>query len=208
MTRDMLDADSAAGASTLMVHCDADIRMGMPESGWSRDELSGRARWENEHIGQSRYCAPRYWYLGKILLLVQEAVEQGRWKLWCKEHAIHRNRWRRGRLLALAFASPDEVAGLTVQAAEALAREALGPAATPDGCRCQIAPFADIGQEDPGGSAPGSRRCDQGGRPAAVHFRTKTAAHRPGSRLRGARTKPSRRSLETSSRQTPQVRRI
>jgi hypothetical protein len=59
-------------------------------------------------------------------LLVQEEVEDGHWESWCEEHTIQRNRWQRGRLLAMAFDSPDEVAGLTVQTAEALARQALG----------------------------------------------------------------------------------
>lgn len=127
MIRAMVIDGPAVGATTLAAPCDAGVRMGMPEADWSREELSGRACWENDQIGQSRRCAPRYWFLGKILLLIQDEVEDGHWESWCEEHAVQRNRWQRGRLLAMAFRdSPDAVDGLTVQAAEALAREVLG----------------------------------------------------------------------------------
>jgi hypothetical protein len=126
MIRAISDDGSTAHTAALTLQCDAGVRMGMPEAGWSREELSGRACWENEQIGRSRRCAPQYWYLGKILRLVQDQVQDGHWESWCEEHTIQRNRWQRGRLLAMAFDSPDDVADLTVHAAEALAREALG----------------------------------------------------------------------------------
>ncbi|HVA46450.1 MAG TPA: hypothetical protein VNH11_08760 [Pirellulales bacterium] len=106
--------------------CSADIRMDVPADDWTLDELLDRAAWENQQIGKSRRCSPRYWYYGKSLLLAQSQVGKGGWKAYCTEKEVNLDAWKRGRLLALAFPSPDDVADLTVEAATALARELLG----------------------------------------------------------------------------------
>ena len=100
--------------------------MGVPMRDWTLDELYDRADWEDKQIGQCQRCSPRYWYFGKAMLLVQAQVPEGGWKAWCVEKKIQPDRWKRGRLLALAFPSPEAVAHLTVDAAVALARELLG----------------------------------------------------------------------------------
>lgn len=102
------------------------VRKGIPSGDWSLEELYDRAEWEAKHIGQSKLCAPRYWNFGKAMLLVQAQVVAGGWKAWCVERSIQPDRWKRGRLLALAFSSPDEVAHLPIEAATDLARELLG----------------------------------------------------------------------------------
>jgi hypothetical protein len=104
----------------------AEARMGVPASDWTLDELYVRAEWESKQIGRSEHSSPRYWYFGKAMLLVQKQVVEGGWKAWCVEKRIQPDRWKRGRLLALAFHSPDEVANLTIDAATELARELLG----------------------------------------------------------------------------------
>ncbi|HQU47396.1 MAG TPA: hypothetical protein PK867_31625, partial [Pirellulales bacterium] len=128
----MLDLDArfddgyASESAIALAEPDGGVRTDVPNAGWTREELSDRARWENDQIGQSRYCAPRYWYLGKILLLVQADVQHGHWEAWCEAHEIQPDRWKCGRALAMAFGSADDVARLTVKAAEAAAREILG----------------------------------------------------------------------------------
>ena len=101
-------------------------RMDLPTRDWALCELYNRALWENSQIGRCRRCAPNYWYFGKVMLLVQSQVADGAWTAWCVEHRIQRDRWKRGRRLALAFASADDFAELTIEAADALAREILG----------------------------------------------------------------------------------
>lgn len=104
----------------------ASVRMGVPNADWSERELYDRARWENQQIRHTRSHAPRYWFLGKVLLALQQQVKPGRWEAWCKKHKIQRDRWKRGRLLALAFDSADQVAELPILAAVDRARERLG----------------------------------------------------------------------------------
>ncbi|HVA50386.1 MAG TPA: hypothetical protein VNH11_28795 [Pirellulales bacterium] len=101
-------------------------RMDFPSEGWTLPELYDRARWEDKEIGHCQRCCPRYWFFGKVLLLVQAQVPEGGWQDWCIENHIQRDRWHCGRLLALAFESPDDVAELTIDEAERLAREILG----------------------------------------------------------------------------------
>lgn len=101
-------------------------RMDFPTDGWTLYELYHRARWEDQQIGLSQRCCPRYWFFGKVLLLVQAQVAEGGWQAWCAENHIQRDRWHCGRLLALAFEVPDDVAELTIDEAERLAREILG----------------------------------------------------------------------------------
>jgi hypothetical protein len=105
---------------------EAEVRMDMPDDHWTIAELYGRAAWEVGQIGKSRRCSPRYWYFGKSMLLVQQQVANGGWKAWCAARHIPADRWKRGRLLALAFASPDALADLTIEAATNKARELLG----------------------------------------------------------------------------------
>ncbi|HQU46324.1 MAG TPA: hypothetical protein PK867_26190 [Pirellulales bacterium] len=102
------------------------LRMDLPTDRWTLPELYERAKWEDRQIGHSQRCCPQYWYFGKVLLLVQAQVRDGRWQGWCVENGIQRDRWHCGRLLALAFASPNDVADMTIAEAEALAREILG----------------------------------------------------------------------------------
>lgn len=102
------------------------VRMDLPAADWTLQELHARALWENEAIKQAKRHAPRYWYLGKVLLVVQGEVGHGKWKRWCDERHINRNRWQRGRHLAMAFSSPEKVAGMTIEAAHDLACKVLG----------------------------------------------------------------------------------
>jgi hypothetical protein len=107
-----LHADSFARSGDTSCDSGAAVRTGVPNGDWSLEELYLRAAWEANHIGRSEFCSIRYWNFGKAMLLVQSQVLEGRWK--------------RGRLLALAFSSPDQVANLTINAATELARELLG----------------------------------------------------------------------------------
>ncbi|MGH7140106.1 MAG: hypothetical protein ACREHD_30575 [Pirellulales bacterium] len=102
------------------------VRMDLPAADWTLEELHARALWENEAIKRAKRHAPRYWYLGKVLLVVQGAIGHGNWKRWCDERHINRNRWQRGRHLAMAFESADDVADMTIEAAHDLACELLG----------------------------------------------------------------------------------
>ncbi|MGH7135603.1 MAG: hypothetical protein ACREHD_07675 [Pirellulales bacterium] len=104
----------------------APVRMDMPGDGWTLVELFDRATWEAERIGNAPRCAPRYWYFGRTMLFVQKQVADGAWKAWCAAKHIPADRWKRGRLLALAFTAADDVAELTIAAACVLARERLG----------------------------------------------------------------------------------
>ena len=103
-----------------------DPRMDFPTDRWTLQELYERAKWEDQQIGHSQRCCPRYWYFGKVLLLVQAQVPEGQWQAWCVENGIQRDRWHCGRLLAKAFGSPYDVAEMIIDEAEALAREILG----------------------------------------------------------------------------------
>ncbi|HET6884086.1 MAG TPA: hypothetical protein VFI31_28285, partial [Pirellulales bacterium] len=104
----------------------AGVRMDLPSAAWTLEELYARASWENDEIQKCRKHATRYWYLGKVLLFLQDQVAEGRWEAWCEAHRVNRNRWQRGRLLALAFQSAENVADLTVQEAVEQAKEILG----------------------------------------------------------------------------------
>jgi hypothetical protein len=121
-----LHADSFARSGDTSCDSGAAVRTGVPNGDWSLEELYLRAAWEANHIGRSEFCSIRYWNFGKAMLLVQSQVLEGRWKAWCIERKIQPDRWKRGRLLALAFSSPDQVANLTINAATELARELLG----------------------------------------------------------------------------------
>jgi hypothetical protein len=127
MLETLFDDCSAYDFAIALIDDDARVRAGVPDADWTREDLSRRAVWENNQIGQSRYCSPNYWCLGKILLLIQADIKHGHWEAWCEEHKIQPDRWKCGRVLALAFSSPDKVARLPVKAAEAAARELLGP---------------------------------------------------------------------------------
>src|SRR6185437_80081 len=104
----------------------ANVRMGVPDGDWSRDELDARAVWENGQIKPRQRHAPHYWFLGRVLMVVGEAFESAHWISWRSEHRINRTRCERAQLLARAFGSEDEVADLPVLAAVALACKRLG----------------------------------------------------------------------------------
>ena len=123
---ELVDDGYARESAIALAEPEGGVRLDVPDADWTREELSDRARWENDQIGQGRNCAPRYRYLGQILLLVQADVQYGHWEAWCEEHQIQSDRWKCGRVLALAFGSADDVAHLTVKAAEAAARDILG----------------------------------------------------------------------------------
>lgn len=105
---------------------DANVRRGVPSGDWSRQELSDRAVLENQQITDREKDASHYWLLGKALLFIGADLDYGPWKQWCREAGIERTRWYRATLLARAFGSPDELAGLSIRGATALARELLG----------------------------------------------------------------------------------
>lgn len=114
------DQNNAAGGN---------IRQGLPGPDWTRDELFARAVWEYDRIETGETYSPRYWLLGKFLLVVREAFgpDLKGWQAWrVRAKLINRTRCERSMLLARAFGSPDELERMSVLAALALAAERLG----------------------------------------------------------------------------------
>ena len=55
------DADAEIGPSP------SNVRLGVPSSDWSREELANRATAENKEIKSRENDASHYWFLGKAL---------------------------------------------------------------------------------------------------------------------------------------------
>jgi hypothetical protein len=100
---------------------DDDLRM----AGWPLDRLGKRAELENEQIiGVEIEVTPHYWTLGVIMRVAKPSVHRGQWGYWLKAHGIAKVRAFRARTLAAAFASREELRGLTLAEAMRIATEA------------------------------------------------------------------------------------
>ncbi|HVX60438.1 MAG TPA: hypothetical protein VHC19_07550 [Pirellulales bacterium] len=104
----------------------SDVRLGIPCDKWSRSELDARADWENGRICRRKNDAANYWFLGKVLLLIRRGLNRGQWQSWRQAHKIDRSRAQRSQLFALAFASAEELEGLSINKAVRLASRQLG----------------------------------------------------------------------------------
>lgn len=103
------------------------IRQGVPDAGWSREDLADRADWEIAKLRRRGSYAPIYWWLGKVLLLVRDDLDQrGEWTAWRKKHKIDRTKSQRALHFARAFDSPGDLEKLSIRKADRLARERLG----------------------------------------------------------------------------------
>ncbi|MGH7140776.1 MAG: hypothetical protein ACREHD_34010 [Pirellulales bacterium] len=103
------------------------VKPGVPDADWTREDLANRADWEIAKLRRRKSYAPIYWWLGKVLLLVRPEFDQrGEWTAWREKHKIDRTKAQRAQFFARAFASPDELEGLSIKRAERLARERLG----------------------------------------------------------------------------------
>jgi len=95
---------------------------GLPAAGWDLVRLGRRADFEGKQITACEIdAAPHYWVIGKVLPLAKRHVDHGQWGHWLKAHGIDRARAYRARLLAGAFASLDQLDGLTLREALKLA---------------------------------------------------------------------------------------
>jgi hypothetical protein len=100
---------------------------GIPAAGWDLGRLGRRADFEGEQIaGCEIDAAPHYWIIGVVLRLAKPGVAHGQWGHWLKAHGIDASRAYRARLLAAAFASLDQLDGLTLREAIKLALAARG----------------------------------------------------------------------------------
>ncbi len=95
---------------------------GLPAPGWDLVRLGRRADFEGKQITVCEIdAAPHYWVIGKVIPLAKRDVDHGQWGHWLKAHGIDRARAYRARLLAGAFASLDQLDGLTLREAMKLA---------------------------------------------------------------------------------------
>jgi len=100
---------------------------GVPAAGWDLGRLGKRADFEGEQIAACEIeAAPHYWIIGVVLRLAKPGVAHGQWGHWLKAHGIDASRAYRARLLAAAFASLDQLDGLTLREAIKLALAARG----------------------------------------------------------------------------------
>ena len=103
------------------------VRTGIPDAGWSPQELSDRADWEIGKLRRDKKYAAIYWWLGKVLLVVREDLDQrGEWTAWRQKHNIDRTKAQRAQLFARVFKSVKQVEPLSVTRAERLIREQQG----------------------------------------------------------------------------------
>lgn len=104
------------------------VRSGVPDKGWTRQELSRRAVWEYRRVKGRRKDAAEYWPLGQALRFVRRGLKKrrGAWTRWRKARRIDRTRAQRALLFARAFKSPDEIRDMTIAEATDLANERLG----------------------------------------------------------------------------------
>lgn len=103
---------------------------------WDITELGKQAKGQYERIERrSALAALDYWRLGALLEQARGNFTRGRWLPWLAEHEIPRRHADDARLLARAFRSADEFAGLTKEAACRLARATLRQAARDDAGR-------------------------------------------------------------------------
>lgn len=107
-----------------------DVRPGVPDGGWTRDELDRRADWEVGKTQRKRSCAAAYWWLGKVLKVIEAEFEragdeQG-WADWREKHHVNRTREYRCRLYIAAFGSAKGLERLAIKKADRLAREKAG----------------------------------------------------------------------------------
>jgi hypothetical protein len=103
-----------------------DVRMGIPNDSWSHDELGERADWEVSKLCCHRDHCPTYWWIGKVMLLVELGLTEQEREAWRKDRHINRTCAYRSLLLVEAFDSPDELHGLTIREALRRASERLG----------------------------------------------------------------------------------
>jgi hypothetical protein len=112
---------------------------GTPAAGWDLGRLGRRADFEGEQIAACEIdAAPHYWIIGVVLRLAKPGVAHGQWGHWLKAHGIDASRAYRARLLAAAFASLDQLEGLTLREAIKLAlaaRDTAPPDVKRDACR-------------------------------------------------------------------------
>jgi hypothetical protein len=105
------------------------VREGLPDPDWTRQELCARAVWEYQRIDKGETYSPRYWFLGTFLREVRHGfgLDLQGWKDWrLRAKLANRTRCERSMLMARAFDSPDELEDVPVLAALALAAERLG----------------------------------------------------------------------------------
>ena len=128
MIRALLDYDD-----DLIADVASQVRTGVPNGDWTRKELAERAAMENQAITRRENDASHYWFLGKALLPIRADFDDSAWTRWREKNEIERTRGDRAMVLARAFGSPEEFAGLSIANAHALARQVLGigPRQTP-----------------------------------------------------------------------------
>lgn len=90
------------------------VRTGIPDAGWTREELDRRADWEVAKLKRRKYYAAVYWWLGKVLACVRRSLNDGAWTAWREEHHIDRTKAQRALFFAGVFDSPDELENLSI----------------------------------------------------------------------------------------------
>jgi hypothetical protein len=97
---------------------------------WDVEALGQQAKLYHARIVEHSIAATLdYWLLGRVLLRARGNFKRGRWYVWLEQHEISEDRADRARLLAAAFSSAEEFAGLTVEDARALAKRRRPPVA-------------------------------------------------------------------------------
>lgn len=88
------------------------VRTGIPDAGWTREELDRRADWEVAKLKRRKHYAAVYWWLGKVLACVRRSLNDGVWTAWREEHHIDRTKAQRALFFARVFDSLDTAAVL------------------------------------------------------------------------------------------------
>jgi hypothetical protein len=91
---------------------------------WELTELTSQAETHNQRIVESEMSVlDDYWMLGRLLERMRGNFRHGAWQPWLDRRQIDRTRAKRARLLAQMFTSAEELRGLTLHQALAIARE-------------------------------------------------------------------------------------
>lgn len=105
---------------------------GPPTLEWLPEQLMAYVQAQHQVIlANECMLAVVYWRLGKALDALRKTFNHGQWEHFLKEASLHKSKVSRARAIAKAFASEEQLAGMTVREAYARRPRKDRPPTTP-----------------------------------------------------------------------------
>ncbi len=90
-------------------------RYEIPNGEWDTDDLGRCAEFHHQFIHTAEtLLTPSYWCLGRALELLRAKLTVRQFGLFLQEHGIHKVRASKARAIARFYATPEELAGISV----------------------------------------------------------------------------------------------